>query len=378
MVHISQVQTDDGLSWHVEQTGSGPHLLLIPSGEGDCHCFTKLALLLASDFTVTTFDMPCFSRTVGPHSAVENLSPYKIADQIISLMDKLSIQSASVYGSSSGSVIAIAMMSKYNSRVDKAIVYEVPLRVIPGLMDLAKSPESENPKIVEHFKGIFANGMNEDLTAWEGLGEEYHKRLEKNYVTWVRNYAPVVNKMVWDKEELKAMRERIYWSVGRLMPMFWFFDNVVLATEVGIKTELLNSKHFPQRIIAVPNNSKSLTITQALGFLPSSAYDQRSKMAGYESVCGSWVSLEEQDRLCEVSLDSSTVSSCRVEIRREGGVPSNPTIILENIPFVILTPDTNTPSQSAPRPYKKRPTRHFIREFKQNNEDLFTETLWQI
>lgn len=161
-------------------------------------------------------------------------------------MDKLSIQSASVYGSSSGSVIAIAMMSKYNSRVDKAIVYEVPLRVIPGLMDLAKSPESENPKIVEHFKGIFANGMNEDLTAWEGLGEEYHKRLEKNYVTWVRNYAPVVNKMVWDKEELKAMRERIYWSVGRLMPMFWFFDNVVLATEVGIKTELLNSKHFPQ------------------------------------------------------------------------------------------------------------------------------------
>jgi pimeloyl-ACP methyl ester carboxylesterase len=252
MASILQVQTDDGISWHVEQSGSGPHLLLVPSGEGDCHCFTKLATLLASDFTVTTIDMPGFSRSVAPPSAYQNLTPYIIADQIISLMDKLSIPSASIYGSSSGGVIALAMMSKYDSRVEKAIVHEVPLHVIPGLMDSAKSPESENPKIVAHFKGIFANGMNEDLAAWEGLGEEYHKRLEKNYVTWVRNYAPVVDEMVWDKEELKAKRGRIYWSVGGLMPMSWFFDNVVLATEVGIKTELLNSKHFPQ--VSIPED----------------------------------------------------------------------------------------------------------------------------
>jgi hypothetical protein len=30
--------------------------------------------------------------------------------------------------------------------------------------------------------------MNDDLAAWEALGDEYHARLASNYVTWVRRY----------------------------------------------------------------------------------------------------------------------------------------------------------------------------------------------
>jgi hypothetical protein len=101
-------------------------------------------------------------------------------------------------------------------------------------------------------------------------------------------------------------------------------------------------------------------------------------MTGYKRVfLGCWVSIDEQDRLCVVSLDSAavehisdhptnrlTVSSrrvrllwnwintlltClvrhhRVEVRREGDVPS-----------VIVAPDANTPPQSPPQRPEKRP-----------------------
>ncbi|KUJ16075.1 alpha/beta-hydrolase [Mollisia scopiformis] len=252
MAHIFQVETDDGISWYVEQSGTGPHILLVPSGEGDCSVYAKAASHLSSHFTVTTFDLPCFSRTIAPHSAVaaETLTPYKIADQIVSLMDKLSISTASVFGSSSGGNIGFAMLQKYDQRVEKLLVHEVPLHVLGDLKSWVDQPTSEDPKTVATCQHIFAHAMNEDLAAWEGLGAEYHKRLHTNYVTWYRNYSPVVEKLLWDKEELKKKKERIFWSVGGLMPLSWFWENVVLATETGVKLEVLNSKHFPQ--VSIP------------------------------------------------------------------------------------------------------------------------------
>ncbi|KAH8751824.1 hypothetical protein BGZ57DRAFT_860746 [Hyaloscypha finlandica] len=97
-------------------------------------------------------------------------------------------------------------------------------------------------------------------------------------------------------------------------------------------------------------------------------------MTSYKRVFLScWVSLDERDRLCEVSLDSllskkflghptsrsrrttdlSLVRHHRVEIRREGDVPSDPIIILEDTPSITVAADTNTPPRSPhqrPRP----------------------------
>jgi pimeloyl-ACP methyl ester carboxylesterase len=242
-----QVQTDDGMTWHVEQSGSGvaPHIICIPSGEGDCHSFHKLAPLLSSAFTVITFDMPGFSRSIPAPHAFDNLSPYVIANQVIGLMDKLSIPTATIYGSSSGGNIALAMLQEHEKHVERIIVHEVPMHVLESMRDWATWPASEDPKIVALCQGVFLNGMNEDKDAWIGLGEEYHKRLEKNYVTWGKNYIPVVEKTRWEKEELKRLAKKVNWTLGGQMQLAWFFDNVVLCTEVGIKIKVLDSKHFP-------------------------------------------------------------------------------------------------------------------------------------
>lgn len=242
MPRISQVNTEDGISWYVEQygsTSSTPHILLIPSGEGDCTVYSKTATALSPQFTVTTFDLPCLSRTIAPFSAIaaETLTPYKIADQIILLMDKLQIPTASIFGSSSGGNIGVAMISKYSERVEKLLIHEVPFQVMDGIQAWVSAPESEDANTVKICQHVFAHEMNEDLAAWEALGEEYHKRLERNFPVWYRNYTPVVEKLVWDREDLRGKRERIFWSVGGLMPMSWFFMNVVFAVSVGIEIE---------------------------------------------------------------------------------------------------------------------------------------------
>ena len=51
----------DSISWYYELRGRGPTVVLIPSGEGDCGSFEKVAVMLAREFTVLTFDMPGFS-----------------------------------------------------------------------------------------------------------------------------------------------------------------------------------------------------------------------------------------------------------------------------------------------------------------------------
>ncbi|KAH7308308.1 zearalenone hydrolase [Rhexocercosporidium sp. MPI-PUGE-AT-0058] len=245
MAKVSQIQTDDEFSWYVEQSGSGPHIILIPSGEGDCHSFGEVAKLLSPNFTVTTFDMPGFSRTAAPASALEHLSPRKGANQILSLMDRLGIARATVYGSSSGGLFALAMLQNYEERVERIIIHEVPMTVIDGVRDWAKLPPSEDKMIVAYCQQLFANIMNEDTTAWEALGPEYHKRLEKNFVTWSKTYVPVVDEANWDKEELKAKRGKINWTLGGLMPLGIFYENIVIATEVGISIKVLKCKHFP-------------------------------------------------------------------------------------------------------------------------------------
>jgi pimeloyl-ACP methyl ester carboxylesterase len=189
--------------------------------------------------------MPGFSRSVPAPHAFDNLSPYLIAKQIIGLMDELSIPTATIYGSSSGGIVAMALLQEHEKRVERIIVHEIPMTVLDSLKDWAKWPESENPKIVGICQGIFLNGMNEDKEAWIGLGEEFHKRLETNFITWVKNYVPVVDEMRWDKEELKRIKGKVNWTLGGQMPMAMFFDNVVLTTEVGIKIKVLNCKHFP-------------------------------------------------------------------------------------------------------------------------------------
>ena len=234
----------DSITWYFELRGRGPTVVLIPSGEGDCGSFEKVATALAGDFTVLTFDMPGFSRSSDPPNFA-NYSMVQAGGEVAALVRSLGLGPATFYGCSSGGQVALSLAADHASLVRNAIVHEVPLP--PGTRsDLAKLSDAA---IVRTCKDLFRNDLNENAAAWEALGEAFHKRLERNYVTWVRRY--VGGNRILRSFTVEELRRRpVTWTIGGLTPAARFFSNVVAAQAAGIEIGLLMCRHFPQVSIA--------------------------------------------------------------------------------------------------------------------------------
>ncbi|KAL8793869.1 MAG: hypothetical protein Q9195_003595 [Heterodermia aff. obscurata] len=242
---VTRVKTEDGIEWHCERQGSGPHVILIPSGSGDCQSFAKVARVLANAFTITTFDMPGMSRTTAPESGLHDLSASKLAEQIVGLLDQLSIDKAAFYGCSSGGLAALALAADHPSRVQGVIVHEVPLAQNEKMHRLKAMDDAD---VVETCRYTFSTVMCEDPEKWRALGPACHQRLDKNYVTWVRHYVNVIER-AFTTEELT--KRPVCWTIGSLTPAGAFFQNVVDGYRAGIAVGLLPSKHYPQ--VTVPD-----------------------------------------------------------------------------------------------------------------------------
>ena len=133
------------------------------------------------------------------------------------------------------------MVAHHPSRITRAIIHEIPLHAFEGFNALA---EANDEVIVKTCQEIFGTGMNENTAAWEALGPEFHARLERNYVKWVREYAAKMPVLELSVEELT--RRPVTWTIGALSPAGNFFDNAVVATRAGIGIGVLECKHFPQ------------------------------------------------------------------------------------------------------------------------------------
>lgn len=223
--HIKQIDTPDGISWHVEifnQKVTNPnYIVLIPSGEGDCGSQTAVATILSGsphDYTIVTFDTPGMSRTTAPDAAIVKVTPQLLATQIIGLLDTLNINKAAFFGCSSGGGAALALAALYPSRVLCCIVHEVPMNRFAEMDPMLKMSDEE---LIATCQFIFDNVIIEQdgLAKWKGLGAEHHDRLKPNFVKWVRNYTysfeDAANEMFVGHPE--NLRHRpVFWTVGAL------------------------------------------------------------------------------------------------------------------------------------------------------------------
>lgn len=270
-----RIETSDGISWHIETfhpsnndtstKSANEYIVLIPSGEGDCHSLTAVAHLLSSNgpYHVLTFDMPGFSRTTAPPEAYVRVTPQQLAQQIIGLLDKLSIQRATFFGCSSGGCATLALCALYPLRTKCGIVHEVPLDC-PEMLDKMRSLSDE--EITAACQGLFAHGfieqeVNDGGKKWEALGAEYHARLAKNYVTWAKGYFNTTEPGAREVASVPANLQKrpIFWTVGSLNPGAELGEgawksNFEVARAAGLKVDVerLKCLHFPS--VTVPEN----------------------------------------------------------------------------------------------------------------------------
>ena len=231
----------DGIDWHCERRGAGPNVVLVPSGEGDCASFEAVAAALADSFTVLTFDTPGFSRSSGPADPAQ-ISVGTLGDQVASLVRSLGIRRAAFYGCSSGGRAVLDLAVRHADLVRRAIVHEVATTARGPLAELISLDDAA---IVQACKHVFGAVMNEDAAAWNSLGEAYHKRLERNYVTWVRRYVATIDSIPPLVPAALAGRP-ITWTIGGMNPAANFFSNVQIAFDARIRLGLLMCRHFPQ------------------------------------------------------------------------------------------------------------------------------------
>ncbi len=235
----------DSINRYYELRGRGPTVVLIPSGEGDCGSFEKVAGALSPDFTVLTFDMPGFSRSSDPPDFA-NYSMNQAATEVAALVRSLGLGPATFYGCSSGGQVALSLVADHSNLVRNVVVHEVPLP--PGTRsDLTKLTD---PEIVRACKDLFRNDLNENAAAWDALGDSFHMRLERNYVTWVRRY--VGGRRILRNYTVDELRRRpVTWTIGGLTPAARFFSNVLTAHAARIQIGLLMCRHFPQ--VSIPD-----------------------------------------------------------------------------------------------------------------------------
>ncbi|MBL1288495.1 MULTISPECIES: alpha/beta fold hydrolase [Streptomyces] len=122
----ARVVSADGTEIAFEQSGRGPAVVLVASALADRSDTTKLAALLAQHFTVINYDR----RGRGASGDASTYAPDREIEDIAALVEHVG-GSASLFGSSSGAVLALRAAAA-GVNVDRLALYEPPFVVAEG------------------------------------------------------------------------------------------------------------------------------------------------------------------------------------------------------------------------------------------------------
>ncbi len=116
----------DGADIYYERRGEGPALLMIAGGGGDGTAYGPVADMLARDRTVLTYHRRGNTRS-PQRAAKQQFSVLRQAADAAAVITANGFSSASVFGSSSGALIALELVAAFPDVVDRAIAHEAPI-----------------------------------------------------------------------------------------------------------------------------------------------------------------------------------------------------------------------------------------------------------
>lgn len=160
----------DPSHFHFSESGDrcNPHLLLLHGFLGCCHDWDDLMVQLCRDFHCLAVDLPGHGQTKTGDD--ELFSMEKCAEQLIALLDQLSIKSSHLLGYSMGGRLALYLALTWPGRFDKLILESAS----PGLKtekertqrqkhDLALAEKLRRVRMTEFLGDWYAQPLFESL-----------------------------------------------------------------------------------------------------------------------------------------------------------------------------------------------------------------------
>lgn len=115
-----------GADLYYERRGAGPPLLMITGAPGDGGFYAETADILASDYTVITYDRRGNSRSTLHGDPVVMTVPQQ-SDDAIAVLAANGFGSARICGSSGGATIAFDLAARHPQVTESVVAHEPPL-----------------------------------------------------------------------------------------------------------------------------------------------------------------------------------------------------------------------------------------------------------
>jgi pimeloyl-ACP methyl ester carboxylesterase len=227
---------------YYEVSGDGSLLILIPGAKGEAEVFRPLAHLLSAQYQVVIYDRRGFSRSTldGPQDYDHRLETD--ADDVRRLIEHLTGQPAIVFGSSSGAIVALEVISHYSAQAQTVVAHEPP--AVSLLPDAAKwlaffdevydTYHKEGiPKAMHQF-GSGAFGSGDQQLMERAQREHTNKYTLSNARYWMEHELRQYPRVELDLSALAANAEQIVLAGGRdAQDQLPYQPNRVLARRLG-------------------------------------------------------------------------------------------------------------------------------------------------
>lgn len=148
-----------GADLYYEVRGAGPVLVMMPGGPADAWIFRNIASLLATDYTVVTYDPRGLS-----HSKVDSPLDKKqivrlYADDVHHLLEAVAGKKKGfVFASSGGATISLDLVARYPEQLDTVVPHEPPS---PALSSEPEQVQAKMHEVVDTYrKGDVRTAMN--------------------------------------------------------------------------------------------------------------------------------------------------------------------------------------------------------------------------
>jgi pimeloyl-ACP methyl ester carboxylesterase len=239
----------NGVRLYHEIRGSGSPVLFISGATGDAGHFERVAQLLSDEFTIVTYDRRGYSRSSRPDSW-DSTSPAEQSDDAAALIQALDIAPASVFGTSSGAIIALDLVLRHPDVLRGAILHEPPMISVVSNAGEAMAPIQEAvergmqkggpPQAMEEFLRLVAGGE-----VFEKLDPRLRERMVGNSDTFFNFEFGALEPYHPDEAALAAVKVPVQVAVGRESIPLFLEGSGWIAEHLNVELKTLPDAHTP-------------------------------------------------------------------------------------------------------------------------------------